>query len=349
MAKEEKAMAKKEENLPAVLESGAIIRLPSRDGEFERIESKVVIPKDALYNIPKWDPQTRRKVDCWRPDSTAYDLINRVMGVQFDQPDTMVDEHGDVVGNPILKKDYVKLRLAGYWYNNAGLPMKYVEDVEINFWVLFTQKLMRSESSEITNKKTDHSICVDEENSVYIKVSASDYKKAWAFLIEKRAFATRYAYTVAKRRILKTATGVAVVHPKRVGNHDLAVIPVVSYRNLAAGDIKKHAKEMSSKMYKGDKETIESEITIVADQIPTEKSEAAGQRKEEQPKNINQQLEEVFKNASKEDKTKLVKDLIKSTGYDESNLIGSIDKMNPELLLGTYQMLLKKKEKKEKK
>jgi len=44
-----------------------------------------------------------------------------------------------------------------------------------------------------------------------------------------------------------------------------------------------------------------------------------------------------------------VKDLIKSTGYDESNLIGSIDKMNPELLLGTYQMLLKKKEKKEKK
>ena len=322
-----------------------------RDGNFERIESKVLIPKDALYNIPKWDPQTKRKVDCWRPDSTAYDLINRVMGVQFDQPDTMVDEHGDVVGNPILKKDYIKLRLVGYWYNNAGLPMKYVEDVEINFWVLFTQKLMRSNSSEITNKKTDHSICIDEENSVYIKVNAGDYKTAWAFLIEKRAFATRYAYTVAKRRILKTATGVAIVHPRKIGNHELAAIPVVSYRNLMGGDIKQHAKDINSKMYKDDKkemETIESEITIVEDQIPMEKSETT-ERKGEQPKNMNQQLEDVFKSASREDKAKLIKDLITATKYDESNLISPIDKMNGETLLGTYQMLLKKKEKKEKK
>jgi len=346
MAEEKKALTKKEAGVPAVLESGAIMVLPMRDGKFERLESKVVIPKDALYNIPKWDPNTRKKIPCWRPDSTAYDLINRVLGVQFDQPDTIVDESGNTVGNPILRKDYIKLRLGGYWYNSAGLPVRYTEDVEINFWVLFTQKLMRSDSAEITSKKSEHSICIDKENEVYIKVSAKDYKAAWAFLIEKRSFATRYAYTVAKRRILKTATGVAVVHPRKIGNYEAAVIPIVSYRNLMGGDVKRDAKKAEGRMYKEERETIESEISIVDDQIPTEKSEAKPDKKKEQPKSINQQLEAVFEAAPQKDKIKLVADLIKTTGYDESNLIRSVDKMSEEMLLGTYQMLLKKKTKK---
>ena len=45
----------------------------------------------------------------------------------------------------------------------------------------------------------------------------------------------------------------------------------------------------------------------------------------------------------------LVRDLIKKTGYDESNLIKAVDKMSDDMLLGTYQMLLRKKSKKGKK
>ena len=349
MAENTKAVAKKEENLPAILETGTIMSLPMRDGKFERIESKVIIPKDALYNVPKWNAQLKKFEPCWRPDSTAYDLINRVMGVQFDQPETMVNEIGEVVGNPILRKDYVKLRLVGYWYNNAGLPVKYSEDVEINFWTLFTQKLMKSSSSEITNKNDQHSTCIDEENSVYIKVSKEDYKKAWAFLIDKRAFATRYAYTVAKRRILKTATGIAIVHPKKVGQYEVAVIPVVSYRNLASGDIKRDAKKATRGMYREEVETIDSEISIVEDQIPVEKGEQAERKPEERPKKIYQQLEEIFKGSTNEEKIKSVRELMKAVGYDESNLIKALDKMSDEMLLGTYQMLLKKKGEKGKK
>jgi len=349
MTENKKAMAKKEANLPMKLEPGAIMSLPMRDGQFERIESNVIIPKDALYNIPKWDPSTRRSEPCWRPDSTAYDLINRVMGVQFEQPDTIVNEVGETVGNPLLRKDYIKLRLTGYWYNNAGLPVKYTEDVEINFWVLFTQKIMKSKSSKITDKKTANSVCVDDENGVYIEVSPEDYKSAWAFLIDKRAFATRYAYTVAKRRILKTATGVAIVHPRKMGEYEVAVIPIISYRNLAEGDIKKHAQEAGSRIYREEAETIESEIEIVEDQIPTEKGESTGSGKEKPQKSINQQLEDAFKSSSRDEKIKLAMNLIQTTGYDESNLIKAVDKMSDDTLLGTYQMLLRKKGEKGKK
>ena len=350
MTEDKKQENKTGKNLPAKIESGAIMSLPMRDGKFERVESSVVIPLDALYNIPKWDRNAKRSVPCWRPDSTAYDLINRVMGVQFDQPDTVVNEAGETVGNPILRKDYIKLRLAGYWYNSAGLPVKYTEDVEINFWILFTQKLMKLESAKMTDKKTANSVCVDSENGVYIEVSAADYKKAWAFLIDKRAFATRYAYTVAKRRIMKTATGVAIVHPRKIGDYEAAVIPVVSYRNLAGGDIKRDAKEAAGKMYQ-ETETIESEVTIVEDQIPIGREEAAPLEKKEpdKPKGMDQQLEEAFKNASKEERMGLVRDLIKKTGYDESNLIKAVDKMSDDMLFGTYQMLLRKKSKKGKK
>lgn len=349
MPKNEKAVAKKEDALPARLEAGAIMSLPMRDGKFERIESNVVIPTDALYNIPKWDSAARKSVACWRPDSTAYDIINRVMGVQFEQPDTIVDERGETVGNPVLKKDYVKLRLAGYWYNSAGLPVKYTEDVEINFWVLFTQRLMKCDSAAIVSEKAPNSVCIDEDNGVYIKVSDADYKKAWAFLIDKRAFATRYAYTVAKRRILKTATGVAVVHPRKIGQYDAAVIPVVSYRNLAGGDIRKDAREAAKKMYREDTETIESEIAIVEDQIPVERGEAEEKKPERQAKDIYGQLEEAFKSSPKEERIKIAQDLMRAIRYDESNLIKALDKMSDEMLLGTYQMLLKKKGEKGKK
>ncbi len=350
MAEEKKKEDKELVPVEEILESGSIVVLPSQDGKFERIISQVKIPKDVMYNVPRWNSETRRKEACWRLDSTAYDLINRAMGVQFHQPDTVVDEVGNEVGNPIQRKDYIKLRMTGFWYNSAGLPVQYTEDVEINFWVLFTQKLMESDSSAIVTKNEPNSVCIDKENDIYIKVNPADYKKAWAFLISKRAFATRYAYTVAKRRIMKTATGIGIVHPRKVGGHEMSVIPVISFKNVVDSNIQRHAKKISGKMFK-DTEAIDTEVRGVEEQIPSGAKEdrvlSAKTEDRATDKSLDEQIEEVFKASSRADKIKLMRQLMLELKYSESNLVKSIDMMDDSSLLGIYQMLLKKKPKKE--
>ena len=174
----------------------------ARVGEVERIEQAVMLPPIYQYSISRYGAAPKVMLT-----SDAYDFLNRSMGVQLYQPDWVNDEHGQRVRNPIHRADYIYLRLIGIWYNDIGQMVSYREDVEVDFNLVWHDARINSKSARV--EMDDKGMPVfGPGGAPVVRLEAQDELKALKALSQLRTFGLRYAQTVAKTRILKTASGV---------------------------------------------------------------------------------------------------------------------------------------------
>lgn len=171
-------------------------------GEVERVEQSVILPPIYQYSINRYPAGQRVMLT-----SDAYDYINRVMGVQLYQPKYVHDEHGQQQLNPIHRPDYIYLRVVGIWRNDAGQMVSYQEDVEVDFKLTYQDSRINAKSMRVVTDK-DGAPVMTEGGIPKIVLDADDEKKALKALSQLRTFGLRYAQTVAKTRILKTASGI---------------------------------------------------------------------------------------------------------------------------------------------
>jgi hypothetical protein len=243
--------------------------------DLTRFQMQTVIHPVHQYEIPV-GKRTKTGVDAEGNDiweqpkavmitSDGYDYLNRIMGVELVQPDTVPDEHGELVPNPIHRRDYVYLRLYGIWRNDLGQMVSYREDVEVDFkrvyedarlnatwydsdtWVdrdgtvseVYQRGWRRvrgarhtaSECIEFLRDETSGQPIIDDDgNPVYRLVLPNEAEvKALQTLSQLRRFGLRYAFTVAKTRILKAACGIRRL-PKDAKQPQ--TVSVVGWRDL---------------------------------------------------------------------------------------------------------------------
>lgn len=174
----------------------------ARVGEVERVEQSVMLPPIYQYVIARYGAAPKVMLT-----SDAYDYLNRAMGVQLYQPDWVNDETGKRVRNPIHRADYIYLRLIGVWTNDLGQTVSYREDVEVDFKLVYMDARINSKSARV--EMNDEGMPKFSEGGMpIVKLDPADELKALKALSQLRTFGLRYAQTVAKTRILKTASGV---------------------------------------------------------------------------------------------------------------------------------------------
>jgi hypothetical protein len=203
----------------------------SRDlREVSIVQAEVAIPKHLQYGIP--GKKTKDAQGNWTQGpqkvgltADGYDHVNRVMGVQLITPRFVHDENGTEVLNPIHRKDYIYLRLVGVWWNDLGQMVAYGEDIEVDFQRIYQEARLNATWYEAeegkkydTRRTADLRIARDEDGIPImdaeglpkhtVVIPDSEELKALQKLYSLRTFGLRYAYTVAKTRILKVASGI---------------------------------------------------------------------------------------------------------------------------------------------
>lgn len=230
----------------------------SNDGEVERVEQTVVLPAIYQYSINRYPAGQRVMLT-----SDAYDYINRVMGVQFYLPPRVNDEKGNLVPNPIHRPDYIYLRMVGIWRNDAGQMVSYQEDVEVDYKLTYQDTRINAKSMKIVTDKEGIPVLNDMGFPQYT-LDADDEKKALRNLSQLRTFGLRYAQTVAKTRILKTASGIRQLPIPSPRDFP---IRVVGFRdNLTPEERIKNAETDMSAMF-GPSERLDESIGLTHDEI----------------------------------------------------------------------------------
>lgn len=194
----------------------------ARVGEVERIEQSVLLPAIYQYQIARYGQAPKVMLT-----SDAYDFLNRAMGVQLYQPDWVNDETGKRVRNPIHRADYIYLRLIGIWTNDLGQTVSYREDVEVDFKLVYMDARINSKSARV-EMDPDGMPKFSESGMPIVKLDPADELKALKALSQLRTFGLRYAQTVAKTRILKTASGIRTLP---IAQPRSFAIRVVGYRD----------------------------------------------------------------------------------------------------------------------
>lgn len=202
------------------------------------------------------------------PNGSGYDHLNRVAGVQFVMPRTVADQTGKQFVNPIHRRDYLYLSLIGVYRNDVGQLTSYREDIEVDFQRLYEESRMNAtwtDPSTWTNKETgeislfkregkdwkykkgdkhraaDEIVFLRDEQTgkplqnedgmpIYrLNLPEEIEARCTQRLYDLRKFGLRYAYTVAKNRIMASATGIKKLPLDHVGE---CVVSVVSWRDL---------------------------------------------------------------------------------------------------------------------
>jgi hypothetical protein len=96
----------------------------------------------------------------------------------------------------------------GIWYNDIGQMMSYREDVEVDFKLVYHDARINARSAKIEIDEETGEAKTNPDGSPKVRLSGEDELKALKALSQLRTFGLRYAQTVAKTRILKTASGV---------------------------------------------------------------------------------------------------------------------------------------------
>jgi hypothetical protein len=242
-------------------------------GDVELVTAKVTIPKHLQYEVAtgarkqgpdgKWYQPTKVGLT-----ADGYDWVNRVVGVQIIVPKTVHDELGREQPNPIHRRDYVFLRIVGVWWNDLGQMTSYQEDIEVDFKALYQEdRLNRRWYTGKGDDREQHQpelvMRVDKAGNPVtgedglpawdLKMPMTEELKSLQRLFNLRNFGLRYAYTVGKNRILKTATGIRslpVDHPRNV------TITVTGMRDGLTPEMRAdRAKEDALQMY-GDSQAL---------------------------------------------------------------------------------------------
>lgn len=138
----------------------------------------------------------------------------------------------------------------GVWYNDNGQMVMYREDVEVDFKLVYMDARINSKSARVEMDKDGQPV-FSESGMPVVKLDASDELKALKALSQLRTFGLRYAQTVAKTRILKTASGVRTlpIQSKRP-----FAVRVVGYKDNMTPEARiKQAQQDLSEMFGGGK------------------------------------------------------------------------------------------------
>jgi hypothetical protein len=258
------AERRREAALAEPLATSSIVELTSvtRLEDLDRFQMKVMLHPVHQYAIP-----TRAKVDGqWKTSysvgitSDGYDYLNRVMGVQLVQPEQVADKAGNIVPNPIHRPDYDFLRLMGIWRNDLGQLVTYREDIEVDYKKIYAdarlnavwydkgengKKHTADEAFELLTDQNGMPMFDDDGNPVYrLDLPASAELKALQTLSQLRRYGIRYAFTVAKTRILKAASGIRrlpIAEPRAV------TVSVAGWRDLLQPDERIRQAQLTSK------------------------------------------------------------------------------------------------------
>jgi hypothetical protein len=194
--------------------------------EVEVVQAEVGIPPHLQYKIKTGSTgkgQSRKDVYKVGLTSDGYDHINRVAGVQIVAPKFVHDDEGRQVLNPIHRKDYIYLRLVGIWWNDIGQMVAYAEDLEVDFLMQYQEARLNARwyTGEYPNREThtpelvlgkdaNGQVLFNEDGTPVHKLILPEAEelKALQRLYNLRNMGLRYAWTVAKTRILKVATGI---------------------------------------------------------------------------------------------------------------------------------------------
>lgn len=192
--------------------------------EVERIEATITLPPEYQYAIPKWNSETRSKeISGIGITADGYEYLNRVVGATFYLPDQVPDRDGNLALNPIVRKDYIRLRMGAVWYNALGQLIGNVEDVETDFNLVWMDARINSRSAEVVMDPNGLPLFDDFGNPA-IKLSKEDELKALKSLSQLRTFGIRYAQTVCRVRLLKMAVGIRSLPGNVVKPHPVKVV-----------------------------------------------------------------------------------------------------------------------------
>lgn len=205
----------------------------NEDHTLERIEANIRLPAAFQYAIPV--KGIKNADGSWNNDaakvgitSDGYDYLNRVIGCTFFFPEMVHDENDHLRHNPIHRPDYIYMRIGGVWRNPVGQLVMAIEDVEVDFKLMYQNK--RANSVGATMVMGDNGPLWDEAGNAVLKLSQEAELKAYKELTQNRSFGPRYAITVGRIRILKMATGLRSMPTDRVV--DGAIVKVVGFRDL---------------------------------------------------------------------------------------------------------------------
>lgn len=184
-----------------------------RDG-VERFETIITIPVEYQYAIPIRGVKDAR--GNWRDDlrkvgllSDAYDYMNRVIGATFFLPAQVHDQDDVMRHNPIHRKDYIYMRVGAVWYNPMGQMVLAIEDVEVDFQLVWMDARVNAKSAKPIMENGQ--LTFDNFGNPALKLSEDDEMKALKELTRLRGFGPRYAFTVARTRLMKLASGIRSV------------------------------------------------------------------------------------------------------------------------------------------
>lgn len=180
--------------------------------DLEKYDVPVVVPADFQYTIPKWekiDGKWQKTVGAVGLTSSGYEYLNRVLGASFFLPDMVPDESGNLVRNPIRRRngDYFYLRMAAVWYSPIGQLVMATEDIEVDFMTKYIEDRLNAKGAVLALGKTGPELDAN-GNFVITGLDADAELKAAKALQSGRTFGIRYAQTVVRVRLLKMALGI---------------------------------------------------------------------------------------------------------------------------------------------
>jgi len=201
--------------------------------DLERIVAEITIPPDFQYVITKnvKDDRTNQ----WHKEvakvgitADGYEYLNRALGASFWFPKWVHDEQGEPKRNPIHRPDYIYLRIGIVYYNPLGQRISTIEDVEVDFKLMYQDKRANARSAKPLLGQNGE-LLWDEAGNPGLVLSPEDEMKCLRELTRSRAFGPRYASTVGRVRLLKLATGLRSL-PAVAAGHSFKV-KMVAYRD----------------------------------------------------------------------------------------------------------------------
>jgi hypothetical protein len=205
------------------------VRNIAHRADVERVEATITLPPDYQYVIPKWEKDDVsgkwvKTVDKIGITADGYEYLNRVVGCTFFLPDFVPDRTGEMARNPIVQKDYIRLRMGAVWYNALGQLIGNVEDIETDFNLVWQDARVNSKSAEVIMDPETGQIAFDDFGNAALKLAKEDELKALKTLSQLRTFGLRYAQTVVRVRLLKMAVGVRSLPGKELRPYPIKVV-----------------------------------------------------------------------------------------------------------------------------
>ncbi len=173
-------------------------------GDVERWAVTIPIPPKLQYRIR--GVGTSLGQGRWRNDylfslkAEAYDILNKVMGVQIHTPPFVNDSDGKQVPNPIHTPQEAYIRMVGIGYNDLGQQLVIPADIGINYIDVWQNERLKKDSKKL-DRDPEGEIFLDPKTGLpRFSLSDADEFKAMETLLSLRQFGLRRAESICRAR-----------------------------------------------------------------------------------------------------------------------------------------------------